>query len=177
MLATQLADLGARVDVVCTDPGSRKASRDTIDGLTVRRFPTIRGDATFMLSPSLWEWLSRHAIDYDLIHAHSYHTPLPVIAAWIGTRTDIPVVVTPHFHGTGHTWRRRLLHVPYRLAAAWMLRKVSMVICVSDAERRLLQSRFNMATAKIKVIPNGIDAQEFSTDGRIARNDRRGRYW
>lgn len=160
MLANELANQDIMVDVICTHPGSPRPTRNVVDGVSVRRFPTVRGDKTFVVSPSLGSWLVRHAAEYTLIHAHSYHTPLPVLAAVASARTGIPLVVTPHFHGTGHTRRRQPLHVPYRIAAAWMLRRANAIICVSDAERRLLRTRFRLPGGKVAVIPNGVDPEE-----------------
>jgi glycosyltransferase involved in cell wall biosynthesis len=54
-----------------------------------------------------------------------------------------------------------VLHVPYRVAAAWMLRRAAAIICVSQAERDLLRARFRVPAAKISVIHNGIEPGEF----------------
>jgi glycosyltransferase involved in cell wall biosynthesis len=144
-----------------------------VNGVAVRRFPTVRGDGTFLVSPSLAGWLLRHATDYALIHAHSYHTPLPALAAMACIRGEVPLVVTPHFHGTGHTRRRQALHMPYRIAAAWMLRRADTIICVSAAERRLLHARFPVTAGKVEVIPNGVDPLEFSTVAPMPGRERR----
>lgn len=160
MLATELSAQGVAVEVACTDPGERRPSTDVVDGIRVHRFPTVRGDATFFLSPSLGRWLLGRAGDYSLIHAHSYHTPLPALAALASARAEIPLVVTPHFHGTGHTPRREALHVPYRVVAGWMLRRADAIVCVSDAERRSLDARFRVRRGKVMVIPNGVDLEE-----------------
>jgi glycosyltransferase involved in cell wall biosynthesis len=161
MLAIHLAELGVGVDIFCTDPDSSSPSVDVVDGITVRRFPTLRHDATFFLSPSLFRWVDAHAREYDLLHAHSYHTPLPLAAAIVAARRKVPLVCTLHYTGTGHTWRRDLLHIPYRPAAAWMLRRADAIICTSQAERDLLSSRFRTRASKLTVIHNGIEPDEF----------------
>jgi len=159
MLANELRRQGVSVEVACTDPGARAPRAGAVDGITVRRFPTIRGDSTFFVSPSLMRWVVRHAGDYDIVHAHSYHTPLPLLAAVATRRARVPFVVTPHFHGSGHTPARRLLHVPYRFAGAWAIQRADAVVCVSNAERTLL-GRLVTLNKTVAVIPNGIDTDE-----------------
>jgi glycosyltransferase involved in cell wall biosynthesis len=173
MLATHLAELGVEVDVLCTNPGSSAPSVEVVDGLSVRRFPTLRGDATFFISPGLFRWVDDHAHEYDVLHAHSYHTPLPLAAAVTAARRKVPLVCTLHYTGTGHTWRRELLHVPYRPAAAWMLRRADAIICTSQAERDLLVSRFRVRASKLKVIHNAIEPEEFLDAQPMAQSDGR----
>jgi glycosyltransferase involved in cell wall biosynthesis len=175
MVATHLTELGVSIDVICTDPDSSAPSVDIVDGITVRRFPTVRHDATFFLSPSLFRAVDAHAHEYDLLHAHSYHTPLPLAAAIVRARRNVPLVCTLHYTGSGHTWRRDLLHVPYRPAAAWMLRRADAIICTSQAERDLLSSRFRTRRSKLTVIHNGIEPDEFRDDQPEPRTDDRTR--
>jgi glycosyltransferase involved in cell wall biosynthesis len=121
----------------------------------------MRGDSTFFISPALFRWVNDHADEYDLLHAHSYHTPLPLATAIVAARRNLPFVTTLHYTGTGHTWRRQLLHVPYSPAAGWMLRRADAIICTSQAERDLLTSRFRLRASKLRVIHNGIEPDEF----------------
>jgi glycosyltransferase involved in cell wall biosynthesis len=173
MLATHLAELGIAIDILCTNPESSTPSVEVIDGLSVRRFPTLRGDATFFISSGLFRWVDDHANEYDLLHAHSYHTPLPLAAAVAAARRKVPLVCTLHYTGTGHTWRRALLHVPYRPAAAWMLRRADAIICTSQAERDLLASRFRVHARKLTVIHNAIEPDEFLSAEPLPQSDGR----
>ena len=70
----------------------------------------------------------------------TYVRPICValLAAAAARRHRVPLAVTPHYHGTGHSLVRRLLHVPYRPVGAWLLRQAQMVVCVSQAEQRLI---------------------------------------
>lgn len=160
MIARRLVELGFGVEVAAADPTGALKPMESLDGVLVRRFHTLANDATFVISPGLARWVRNHAGAYDLVHAHSYHTPMPLIGA-IGTRhSGTPLVITPHYHGTGHTFGRRLLHPPYRMAAGWALRRAAAVICVSAAERESLSSQFPGTHAV--VIPNGIDVSELT---------------
>jgi glycosyltransferase involved in cell wall biosynthesis len=169
MLANELRRQGVSIDVSCTDPTARESHLGSVDGLTVRRFPTLRGDSTFLVSPTLARWVARHARAYDIVHAHSYHTPIPLLSAVATRRARVPLVVTPYFHGTGHTPLRRLLHVPYRYAGAWALRRAEAVICLSDAERRLLEQQFEVPTTTVMTIPVGLDIDEIAAAEPIER--------
>ena len=163
MLANELGRRGVSVEVACTDPKAPAPHAGRVDGILVRRFPTFRGDSTFFIAPSLARWVVRNARAYDVVHGHSYHTPIPLLAAIAARRARVPLVVTPYFHGTGHTAARRLLHVPYRFAGAWAMRRADAIVCISDAERRLLDERFDVQPNRVTVIPVGIDADELAS--------------
>lgn len=155
-LALGLGELGWRVEVITTDPEHRSPALAARDGLPVLRFPTIADDATFYLAPRLGWWLLRHARRYDVIHAHSYHTPVALLAGLAARLAARPLVLTPHYHGTGHTSVRRWLHGPYRLPGRWLVRGAALVICSSEAERALVQRDFG-ADVPTRVIPHGIE--------------------
>lgn len=157
MLVAGLVRRRFEVAVVTTDPPGSFPEVEVRDMLTVRRFPTIRRDDVFFLSPSLTFWLLTNAGAFDLIHAHSYHTPLALVGAIAARLRRVPFVISPHYHGTGHTAVRRFLHRPYRSLGAWMIRQAALVICCSEAERSLIRLHFG-AGLPIKVVEYGVDA-------------------
>jgi glycosyltransferase involved in cell wall biosynthesis len=161
MLARGLAQRGIDVEVITTDPDRALPKEESLDGVVVRRFPTIARDATYFLAPQLAGWLLVHGRRYAAIHAHSYHTPLALVAAVAARRAQVPFIVTPHYHGTGHSPFRRALHYPYRLAGGWLVRRAERVICVSQEERRVLETHFG-SRLKTVVHPNGVDSAEIS---------------
>lgn len=158
-LARRLVRLGWDVEVLTTDPGGSLPVRENRDGVRVRRFPTVASDEVFFVSPALTLWLLRHARRYRLLHAHSYHTPLALAAAFIAWRQRLPLVVTPHYHGGGHTLLRRLVHVPYAPPATWMMRRADAVVCVSRVERDRVVHDFRRRGLTV-VIPNGVDVEQ-----------------
>ncbi len=160
MIARRLLPLGIDVEVATADPTGELASTEILDGVLVRRFRTLANDATFVISPGLARWVRGNARRFDIVHAHSYHTPMPLVGAIGASRSGTPLVITPHYHGTGHTFARRLLHPPYRVAAGWALRRAAAVICVSAAEREALSRQYPRTHAV--VIPNGIDIAELA---------------
>lgn len=155
MLARGLTGRGIGVELAVTEPGLGRPVAERLDGILVRRFPTVRGDGTYFAAPRLAAWVWRHAADYDIVHAHGYHTLVAPAAALAAARHRVPLVVTPHYHGTGHTRIRALLHVPYRPIGARLLGRADRVLCVSLAEARLLEAHFG--PLRTTVVPNGID--------------------
>lgn len=156
ILARGLVERGVPVEIITTDPTTELPHEEVRDGVSVRRFGTVGNDDVFYVTPSLGRWLSKNAHRYALIHAHSYHTPLAWQAARAAKKHGVPFVVTPHYHGTGHTPLRKLMHLPYRFIGAWMLKQARQIICVSEVERELINAHFDPGLPTT-VIPNGVE--------------------
>lgn len=150
---------GWDADVLATDPSGQLARFDVLDGVPVRRFPTVAGDGVFHVSPSLGAWLLRRVREYDLLHLHSYHAAVALTGVVAGRARGVPVVVSPHYHRTGHTPLRRALHVAYRPFGRSMLRGARAVICGSAAEAALVREDAG-ARVRTRVVPLGVDAAE-----------------
>lgn len=151
-LAHGCAEAGDEVTVF-THQFDRSPAYERIGTVRVRRFPLTVNSRTYPLSLSLFSRLHSHAADFDLVHVHSYHTLVGHAAVGCG----LPLVFTPHYHGTGHTRLRALLHQLYRPAGARLFRAADAVVCVSEAERALVIRDFPEVTAKVGTIPNGTD--------------------
>jgi len=172
-LGRGLARLGISVEVITTDPTASLPASEECGGVLIRRFPTVGRDAVYFVAPGLGWWLWQHASRFDVLHAHSYHTPLALQAAITSRWRGVPLIITPHYHGTGHSLVRRALHPPYRLVGRWMLREARRVVCVSESERQLLHQHFGSNLTSV-VIPNGVDAEALAValprqklDGRV----------
>ncbi|MEO7912028.1 MAG: glycosyltransferase family 4 protein [Roseiflexaceae bacterium] len=155
-LARGLVRRGIAVEVITTDPTRQLPMREMRDGVLVRRFPTLANDSTYYVAPRLAAWLKRNAARFALIHAHSYHTalaPQAALAAWAEGR---PLLLSPYFHGGGHSPLRQALHLPYRLAGHWMVRQARRLIYISQAERTLFEQRFGPGRAHL-VAPCGVE--------------------
>jgi glycosyltransferase involved in cell wall biosynthesis len=126
---------------------------ELIGAVQVRRFPLTVNSRAYPLSMSLLRQFRAHAADFDLVHVHSYHT----LVGHAAVRCGLPLVFTPHYHGTGHTKLGVILHQVYRPAGARLFEAADAVICVSDAERSLVLRDFPRVAGKIGTIPNGTD--------------------
>lgn len=153
-LAQGCAKAGDDVTVFTHQFGFSPAE-EWIGAVRVRRFPLTVNSEIYPFSLSLFRHLRAHAADFDLVHVHSYHTLIGHAA--IGT--GLPLIFTPHYHGTGHTPLRAFLHRLYRPAGARQFKVADAVICVSDAERNLVINDFPGVAGKVGTIPNGTDSE------------------
>jgi glycosyltransferase involved in cell wall biosynthesis len=120
----------------------------------VRRFASLADNPNAVFAPALLISLRSSRGQYDIVHAHSYHTAIPLTVAAV-----VPgFVLTPHFHGGGHTRLRNFAHTPYRVVFSVASRRVAALVAVSHAEADALQRMFPRMWSRIQVIPNGVDA-------------------
>lgn len=151
-LAEGCAEAGDQVMTLTHQLGDSPAD-EWIGAVRVRRFPLTAASRNYPFSLSLFRYLRSHATDFDLVHVHSYHTLVGHAAVGSG----LPVVFTPHYHGTGHTSLRAFLHRLYRPAGARLFRAADAVICVSEAERDLVIKDFPGVAGRAVTIPNGTE--------------------
>lgn len=155
-IATRIAGLGHRVEVLTQEPSRSLPAMETVSGLMVRRFHPIAPEPIYAVAPNLWMYLRQNAARFDILHVHSYHA-LPGLGA-LATRTP-PVVFTPHYHRTGHTALGRFLHPAYRrLLGNRLFARAGAVICVSEVEAAWVRHDFPGVAGWVRVIPNGVDA-------------------
>jgi glycosyltransferase involved in cell wall biosynthesis len=153
-LCRQLAEgFAARgVDVVVLTYGGRLggAARRPVDGGGAYRVIRLRSRG------DVFEWSSRivaavRAQRFDVCHVHNLHSTVAG-AVWASRRR--PYVLTPHYHGRGHTRAARLLHRPYRMLARRVVGDAAAVTAVSASEAALIRRDLG---ADPEVIPNGVD--------------------
>jgi glycosyltransferase involved in cell wall biosynthesis len=156
--ARALVRAGFEVDVLAQERRADLPKTELDQGVRVRRFRTNQAE-NFRLAPGLYRHLAEHAAEYDVVHGHSYHALVGVGAALITRRrgSGVPFVLSPHFHGTGHTEARALLHRFYTPVGRAAVAAAQAVVCVSPSEADLFVSRFPKAVSKISVIPNAVD--------------------
>ena len=157
--ARALVRAGFEVEVLAQERRTDLPRIDSDQGVLVRRFRTNQAE-NFRIAPGLYRHLARHVAEYDVVHGHSYHALVGVAAALVTKRRgrSTPFVLSPHFHGTGHTEARALMH---RLYTPWghaAVARSEAVVCVSPSEAELFVSSFPKAVNKISVIPNAVDA-------------------
>jgi 1,2-diacylglycerol 3-alpha-glucosyltransferase len=158
-LAQGCAEAGDDVVVLTHQVGGAPAD-EMVGATRVLRFPMTVPSRNYSLSLPLFSYLRRHAADFDIVHVHSYHT----VIGHAGVRSHLPLVFTPHYHGTGHTPFRAFLHRLYRPAGARLFRAADAVICVSDVERDLVIKDFPGPADKVVTIPNGTSQKLVTPD-------------
>jgi glycosyltransferase involved in cell wall biosynthesis len=151
-----LAARGAEVTVVTQVPRhAGLPAQDFRDGYTIERYPLPVGSSFDVPSPSAVSAATRRG-RFDVMWVHSYHTPL----AWmVAERANTSLVLTPHYHGTGHTWLRAALHRPYRLAGRRLLAASRCIVVDTEAEAALLRRDFprQVRRNELAVIPLAVD--------------------
>jgi glycosyltransferase involved in cell wall biosynthesis len=151
-IAEACAITGDEVTVLTHAAGAAPAA-EYAGAVRVLRFPQTVRSVRYPLSLPLFRYLARHAAEFDVAHAHSYHT----LVGQAAVRSGLPFVFTPHYHGTGHTMAASLMHRVYRPAGARVLAGADAIICVSQAERDVMVGDFPAIAGKVLVIPNGTD--------------------
>ena len=156
-IATRMAALGEDVDVLThAEAGGGLPALEQVDGVNVRRFPVPIPSSNYAFSPALSRYLHRNGSSYDVVHAHGYHA-LPALQATLAKPRTL--IFTPHYHGTGHSPFRKLLHPPYRRLGGMIFARAARTIAVSPPEARLILSHFPDVEPRLAVIPNGVDQQ------------------
>lgn len=169
-ISEKLALRGLNVEVLTTDPSGSLPVQEVLNGVLVKRFSCIAPGEAYYYSGGLKTYLAKHSAEYDVVHVHSYHAFPALLAAW--TKSKNKLVFSPHYHGTGHTICRSILHVPYRYVARVIFRKSDAVVCASRSEEALLERDFPVVIGKTRVIQHGLDVGRSSPpreshDGKV----------
>ena len=158
-LSERLVKRGHEVEVVCT--GKINSEQKINEFFSIKRFKAIAPNNAYYIAPQIYSYLKR--ADCDVIHAHSYHA-IPAFFAVLA-KGDRKFVFTPHYHGKGHTPLRNLLHVPYKYLGSKILKEADKVVCISNYEKELIKANFDVLDEKLVYIPNGLNLEEFNTEG------------
>jgi glycosyltransferase involved in cell wall biosynthesis len=166
-VADRLAKAGHEVTVVAGEPNTDKPYEEVVDGVRVVRWPVWSpGNAYHILRKrgELEKFSKELAGEVDVVHVHSVHSIFTVYAGLVIASSSMSprIVVTPHYHGTGHTFVRRVLWTFWRWRVAELLKRASVVHTVSKREALILASHYPEARSKIVVIPSGIDEDVLS---------------
>lgn len=158
------------VTVATTDPSGKLSRKTMMNGVEILRFKSFAPNEAYFFSAALRQYLKENSDDFDVVHAHNYHAFPSLYAAWAKGKNRL--VFTPHYHGTGHTWLRSLLHKPYRHFGRKIFDVANRIVCVSDYEKRLVLEDFRMREEKVSKIPNGVDLSEFKGLKRRQHDDK-----
>ena len=146
-----------QVIVFAGDPAGKLPREEEINGVLVRRFKSFSPGDAYHFSLEMAQALRKS--HFDIVHGHSYHA-LPLFFARYARAGKF--VVTPHYHGRGHTPLRDLLLKLYKPFGKGIFAQAHNIIAVSQYEKERLVGDFNIDKNKVIVIPNGVDLTEFS---------------
>lgn len=92
---------------------------------------------------------------FDILHAHNGMSTL-----WSGMAirsTSTKLISSQHFLNPSHTQRRGVKRIVSNMLHAWLRKRISHHIAVSNAVRDHMLNRGDVESDKITVVPNGID--------------------
>lgn len=158
-ISERLATRNFEISVFTTDPSGKLPPEEIISSVAVTRFKSWAPNEAYYVSRELKRDLLANSNNFDVVHAHNYHAFPALYAAQ--SKGSNSFVFTPHYHGTGHTLFRSLLHLPYRFVGKRIFEKADKIICVSRYEKNLVRRTFGINEEKVAVISNGVDLEEF----------------
>jgi alpha-maltose-1-phosphate synthase len=114
--------------------------------------------------------MARDPVDADVVHAHTWYADMA--ALWISQLYRIPLVVTLHSLEPLRPWKADQLGSGY-LVSSWIektaVEAAHRVIAVSNKMREDILAHFDADPARVVVIHNGIDPEQFRrTEARDA---------
>ncbi len=160
-LATRAEAHYGHVSVVTTDPSGRLPKTQRGDhGPTVYRIRAFapRENYHFPVVPTLVDRLRN--CNPKILHIHNVHDLPGPLAGLISN--GHPLIFTTHFTGGLNSLLGRISFQAYRVLIRAVIKKVSLVVCVSRFETRLVLDAFPEAKGKIVIIPNGVDPDLFT---------------
>jgi len=155
-VSERLARMGHNVIVIAGEPEIEEPREEEVNDVRVIRWPTWSpGDAYHIprRRGKLEALLGELSRDVDVIHVHSVHSVFSMFSLKLVKRKASKIIVTPHYHGTGHTIFRRLLWSYWRPYVRRLL-KDSIVHTVSRLEANLVERDFGCKTVTIE---NGVE--------------------
>jgi glycosyltransferase involved in cell wall biosynthesis len=144
------------VTVYATNRGGMLPRYELASGVKVERFKRYAPSGAYFFSLEMA--LRMRKVEFDIVHAHSYHG-LPMHFASLAKCKKL--VVSTHFHGTAHSAFREPLFKLFKPFGKKILERADNIIAVSDFEKSLLCKQFKLQQQKISVIPNGVTMSEF----------------
>lgn len=159
-LSRNLVDLGHEVTVVCANEQTEGRKEECVDGVDVRRLPTVGKVAKTNITPSLPVELLRTARAADVIHTH---LPTPWSADWsalAGAITDTPVVVTYHNDIVGDGFANHVARA-YNASALRVTLRLADRVIATQPEYVDQSPVLDSVREKVEIIRNGVDTDVF----------------
>ncbi len=168
---------GHTVTVLTTDalsPGERSpqtsAARDGVQMIRCRNL-WLRGHANVSTPRGLHAAATRIFPTADVVHCHEFRTTENLIVTPIATRSNTPLVLSPHGTLPHSTGRSLLKSIWDRAISPAMAKRFDAVVSLTQHEHTEAQTLWQQfsAVSKQVVIPNGIDMAEFTNLPRPSR--------
>jgi glycosyltransferase involved in cell wall biosynthesis len=123
----------------------------------VKRFHSFSPGDAYHISFEMLKELKKS--QFDIVHGHSYHA-FPLFFSRYARRKRY--IVTPHYHGHGHTLIRNFFIRLYKPFGRKIFNQADRIIANSKYEKKLLLKDFTIEENKISVVYPGINLAEFT---------------
>ncbi len=144
------------VTVYAADPKPSLRHR-MIGRVRVETFKCYAPSDAYFISAEMLLQLRRS--EFDIVQGHFYHSfPLHFAALAKCAR----FIVTPHFHGAGHSAARNCMIRLLKPFGKRTLEKAFKIVAVSEYEKSIILQQFGFDSSKVVVIPNGVNLHLFS---------------
>ena len=140
--------------VVTSSPGKSFPLSDSIDGVTIRRVPTLPASGDPFI-PRGWVRALKE-IQPNIVILDGYQS---VISAWVlitTIRLNIPLIVVYHEGANPNGLRQRLYPLQRRILARWF-RRANFTVATAPHEVALYRAQLRLDPTRLKYIPNGAD--------------------
>lgn len=152
------------VKVLCFGDQRERAANLTVEGIDLKfqppfQDPRHRGFLEFMVRNIV---MAGSVAEADVVHCHTWYTHLAgcLLKQLVGAR----LVLTTHSLEPHRPWKVEQLGTAYR-ASSWVEKtayhNADGIIAVSEAMKRDVQELYGVLPDKIRVIPNGIDLNQY----------------
>ncbi|MCK5020785.1 MAG: glycosyltransferase family 4 protein [Candidatus Peribacteraceae bacterium] len=148
-ISERLVRVGFEVEVVCTDPSGKHQKEEIINGVKVKRFRSLAPNDNYFFATQIYFYLKK--VRCDIIHAHNYHTLLPLFAAF--ARKGRIFMFTPHTFGFPTTFPGNLLHKAYKAFGKMIFNSADKIITVSKEEEKWINNVFQVPENRLHYIP------------------------
>jgi len=160
--AERLVRMGHIVTVVAGESSAEKPYEEVVNSVKVARLPVWSPEDAYYIPRSrsdLKVLLLDLIKEADVIHVHNVHSVFSVYAGLLAAKSisNARLVVTPHYHGSGHTVLRKLAWILWRKSVLRLLRSASVIHAVSNREKSLIVTHYPEVGEKVVVIPNGVE--------------------
>jgi len=155
-VAERLARMGHDVTVIAGEPNTEVPREEEVNSVKILRWPTWSPGGAYHFPKRITDFeklLKGLLREADVVHIHSIHAVFSVYALRAVRGENVRIVVTPYYHGTGHTPVRRFLWVFWRKYANGLIKDCT-VHTVSRLEAELIERDFS---ARAIVIENGVE--------------------
>lgn len=164
-MSERQAQQGHEVTVLTSDHGDSSLPRvEERSGYTIVRHREVARPFGNSVVPRLLQTLRHRAPDASVIHAHSHLFFSTNLAALVRRFSATPLVVTNHglYSQTAPKW---LQDAFLSTVAKFTFNAADTVLCYTETDRDRLRERG--ITTDVRVVPNGIDCEEFFPDPSV----------